>query len=324
MKKRLALIDADSMIYIVAWKFRSKNIPNLVKMNLNSFINDALHESGATHYIGFYGSQEEDAEPNFRYSVDPDYKKTRPETPDFITKWRPTIHKTMKEKWGFMPVSGMEADDAVAIAASKYRDEFDSIVVITADKDLKQIPNITHFDMNKRITTEIDQFDADKFFCEQMLKGDPGDAIKGLPGIGPKKAVTVLEPCTNSVQLKWTVIRMYKQHFDEQGDKIERANRKSIENEWLDANKEALDIDGYTPKQIERKARLHTDIAVADLIKEELPSTWKEYITQQYKLLRMLEIAPEGVVLPEPVEYEEYVEKEDQEEKPAIKDIMNI
>lgn len=323
MKTKLALIDADSMIYIVAWKFRNKNIPNLVKMNINSFIHDILQEVGATHYLGFYGSTEEGVEPNFRYDLVDDYKSTRPETPDFIIKWRPTIHAQMRDKWGFQPIDGMEADDAVAIANSQFKNNYDSIVVITADKDLKQIANTTHFDMNKRIYTEINQFEADKFFSEQMLKGDPGDNIKGLPGIGPKKAVNLLKLCTNSIELKWTVIRMYNEHFTSIRAKIERDKSKEIEAEWITENSLELETKGFTTKQIARKCRLFVQEAIKDKITDEMPYTWKEYIVQQYRLLRMLEIAPDGFVLNDIREFE-LAEKESVSQKSGIEDIMSI
>lgn len=326
MKKRLALIDADSMIYIIAWKFRNKNVANLVKMSLSSFINDTLEQVGATHYIGFYGSKEEGAEPNFRYQIDTEYKKTRPPAQDFIAKWRPVIHEHMKTKWGFMPVSGMEADDAIAIANAKYKDEYDSIVVITADKDLKQIADTTHFDMNKKIATEINKIDADKFFAEQMLKGDPGDCIKGLPGIGPKKAVNLLADCENSTQLKWTVIRMYCQHFTDQEAKIAKKSAKALESKWMDDNSENLEKEGYTPKQIARKARLHVDKELEDEIRAEQPYTWKEYIVQQYRLLRMIEDSPEGFVMPDVQETSVEVKEagDDEGKAEGITDIMTI
>jgi len=300
--KRLAIIDADSMIYIVAYKFRTKKVANMVKINLNQFISELLHEAKATHYVGFYGSSDKTRIPNFRYAVDPEYKKNRPETPDFITKWRPTIHQEMTDRWNFMSVAGIEADDAVAIAKAKYENEFDEIVIITADKDLKQIAGTIHFDMNKHKFTVMDKFSADKFFAEQMLKGDTTDNIKGLPGIGPKKAADLVETCTNSVQLKWMIIRMYKNHFDK--NIVEPDIQKEIEDEWLAFAADNDELESMTAKQQERQKRLFVIGATKRKVIEKNDGGWKGYIRQQYTLLRMLDEAPDGFEIPELTEFE--------------------
>jgi len=300
--RRLAIIDADSMIYIVAYKFRTKKVANMVKINLNQFISELLNEVKATHYVGFYGSSDKTVIPNFRYAIDPEYKKNRPDTPDFITKWRPTIHQEMTDKWGFMSVAGIEADDAVAIAKAKYQDQFDEIVIITADKDLKQIAGTIHFDMNKHKSTVMDTFSADKFFAEQMLKGDTTDNIKGLPGIGPKKAADLVDTCTTSNQLKWLVIRMYKSHFDK--NKVEPDIQQEIEDEWAVFITDNMEIKKLSTKQQERQKRMFVSGATKRRLSEKNDGGWKGYIRQQYSLLRMLSEAPDGFEVPELIEFE--------------------
>lgn len=306
--KKLAIIDADSMIYIIAWKFKTKKVANMVKISLNQFIHELLRESEATHYIGFYGSSDKTTAPNFRFAIDPEYKANRPETPDFIVKWRPTIHKEMFDRWGFIPVSGMEADDAVSIAKTQYQSEFDEIVVITADKDLKQLGGITHFDMSKHKITPINNFEADRFFVEQMLKGDTGDNVKGIPGIGPKTAASLVEGCSSSAELKWMTIRMYKNHFDELEKKAKKAPSVDLETEWndyiVDIRANNAEFNLLSDKQIERQKRLFISGAVKKRILEESNGGWRAYIKQQYALLRMLDVAPDGFVVPDPVEFE--------------------
>jgi len=296
------------MIYIIAWKFKTKKVANMVKISLNQFIHELLRESEATHYIGFYGSSDKTTAPNFRFAIDPEYKANRPETPDFIVKWRPTIHKEMFDRWGFIPVSGMEADDAVSIAKTQYQSEFDEIVVITADKDLKQLGGITHFDMSKHKITPINNFEADRFFVEQMLKGDTGDNVKGIPGIGPKTAASLVEGCSSSAELKWMTIRMYKNHFDELEKKAKKAPSVDLETEWndyiVDIRANNAEFNLLSDKQIERQKRLFISGAVKKRILEESNGGWRAYIKQQYALLRMLDVAPDGFVVPDPVEFE--------------------
>lgn len=297
--KKLAIIDADSMIYIVAYKFRTKKVANMVKINLNQFIDELLNETKATHYVGFFGASDKVTKPNFRYDVDPNYKKNRPETPDFITKWRPTIHQEMMDRWGFVPVMGIEADDAVSIAHNQYKGDFDEVVIITADKDLKQIPGTTHFDMNKHKFTPIDEMEAARFFAEQMLKGDTTDNIKGLPGIGPKKAADLVATCTTKAQLKWMIMRMYKSHFDK--TKVEPDIEKEAQEAW-DTYLLTIVDNQFTNVQLERQKRLFLKGFTNKRYKEK-SSGWREYITQQYTLLHMLTEAPEDFEVPEPTLY---------------------
>jgi 5'-3' exonuclease len=325
-KKTLAVIDADSMIYIIGWKFRSKNIPNLVKMSLDSFIHDCLTMVGATHYVGFFGSSDEGSVPNFRYDLYKEYKANRPETPPFITKWRPTIHKQMEDVWKFQKVEGMEADDAVSIAVNKYREDYDRIVVITADKDLKQIPNITHHDMSKHIDTEISEFDAHKFLGEQMLKGDTGDNIKGLPGFGPRKSKAIIDACKSSIEIKWAILRLYNDHFSSAYNKEIATIKAELAKEW-EANNDVERLKNtYDLKQIDRKKRLYVEYNLEDRLEETDVTNWKEYIKTQYKLLKMLDTPPGDYKVPEVVEfnYEEAEEETLNNKENQIQDILGL
>ena len=297
MSKKLVIFDADSMIYTVAWKFRDKNVKAMVTMHLNKFISDVIINSGATHYIGFFGSHEVGDKPNFRFAVDPNYKLNRPATPDWVIKWRPVLFEVMKSKWKFMGVDGMEADDACAIAAKYFKSEFDEVIVAACDKDLQQIPGITYYNYQKHEKFTINSFDAIMNLGVQVLMGDSTDNVKGLEGIGPKKAVGVLSECTTVAQIKWTIARMYAARETELRTKAETGMLKVIMEEI------AADPTntGLTPKQIERLARIASKQRVSDLVFESMPGGWKAYLKIQYKLLTLLTECPSGFILPEPV-----------------------
>lgn len=299
MAKKLVIFDADSIIFTVAWKFRDKKVKSMVAMSLNSFISEVIVACEATHYIGFYGSKADDAKPNFRFSVDPGYKASRPETPEWILKWRPLLHETMSSKWGFMGVDGMEADDAVAIAAKYYKSEFDEIIVAACDKDLKQIPGITYYNYQKHTSEFISEFNAAVNLSTQILTGDSTDCIKGLDGIGPKKAEKLLGECTTIAQLKWVIARMYKTREDE-------LRKKAVETLAADVRVD-LELDGsITPtmseKQIERLLRIECNKRLTSFSDKTMPGGWKAYLKVQTKLLTLLTDVPDGFVLPTPVE----------------------
>jgi 5'-3' exonuclease len=308
MNKKLTIFDADSMIFTVAWKFRDKNVKAMVTMHLNKFISDVITNSGATHYIGFFGSKEPGVKPNFRFTVDPNYKLNRPETPEWVTKWRPILFEAMKDKWKFMPVDGMEADDACAIAAKYFKNlknpdgtyVYDEIIVAACDKDLRQIPGITYYNYQKHEKYLINTFDAAMNLGVQILMGDETDGVKGLGGVGPKIATRLLSECTTLAQIKWTIARMYKQKEDELRTKAEAsifAQTKAI----LLADT-TRDFSGLSDKQIDRLVRIEAKKELAATLFDAMPGGWKAYLRIQYQLLTLLTESPDWFTLPEPVE----------------------
>jgi len=300
MAKKLIIFDADSMIFTVAWKFRDKKAKSMVAMHLNSFISEVIAAAGATHYIGFFGSKSEGAKPNFRFDVDPGYKATRPETPEWILKWRPTLHETMVSKWGFVGVDGMEADDAVSIAAKYFKNDFDEIIVAACDKDLKQIPNVTFYNYQKHTTEFISEFTGAFNLAVQLLTGDQTDCVKGLDGIGPKKAEKLLGECTTIAQLKWAVARMYKAKEDELRKKATSTLSETIREE-LEANG-TINTATMTDKQIERVLRIECTKRMNSFSSDVMPGGWKAYLKTQSKLLTLLTESPVDFTLPVPVE----------------------
>lgn len=294
----LIIFDADSIIWTVAYKFRNKKLKNLLLISLNSYITEIIQTAKATHYIGFYGSKAEGRIPNFRYAIESKYKANRPPEPDWIKKWRSVIIKEFEDKWKFIPVEGMEADDAVSICANHYfkTKDYDKIIVATIDKDLKQIPNVTFYNYRDHQMTDQDDFQAAKALGEQVLKGDAVDNIKGLYNIGAKKASNIISPCKSITEIKWTVCRMYAEHEME----LRRKATIKIVKETRDSIKEdpwALD---KTEKQISRKVRLESSELIDQELELKNPGGWKEYLKQQYNLIFLLTEAPSSFIIPEP------------------------
>lgn len=304
MNKRLTIFDADSIIFIVAYHFRAKKSAKMVEMHVNKFIADILKNSQCSHYVGFFGSKEDNALPNFRYSIDPNYKAKRPPAPDFIIKWRPTILKVFKDKWGFVPIDGMEADDAAVIAKYYYEKEFEDFVIVSADKDLKQVPNTIFYDMNKHTMEDISEFKANYNLCTQLLMGDKGtDNIPGLPGIGKKKAAALLDACTTKEQLKWKVIRAYIEFEVINKTKLRSNITQGILSDIKaleDAGKDLPEqYKGLSGPRLERKIRINTTKELANQMEAIMPGGYKTYFKQQYALLKMLTEAPDFFTVPD-------------------------
>jgi DNA polymerase-1 len=84
----------------------------------------------------------------------------------------------------------LEADDCLGIKATLPSQH--NSVICSIDKDMRQIPGY-HFNWNKDTKTRVvSEKEADLFFYEQVLQGDPTDGYSGCPGVGKVKAKAVI------------------------------------------------------------------------------------------------------------------------------------
>jgi len=297
---KLIIFDADSIVFTVAWKFRTKKTTNLVRINTNKFITDVLTMSGADDYIGFYADRASDSKPNFRYDVASDYKANRPDTPDFVVKWGETITNEFRDTWGFIPVQGMEADDAVAMTAEKYKNDYNEIIVATFDKDLKQIPNTTWYNMKNHKSEVISKFNAAKHFYIQQLMGDTTDNITGLYGVGIKTAEKLLKPCGTEYSLFRRTVIEYINTRKKLEEKELATITADVKQKLQDLDQDTLDIYAkLSDAHFNRKVRINSKDQVDEMLDGIFPGGWKEYYKQQNKLLKLLTVAPDDFIIPE-------------------------
>jgi 5'-3' exonuclease len=126
-----------------------------------------------------------DPDNNFRYEIYPEYKSNRRDMQksDVFYRLRKWVHK----KYGF--VKGAEADDACGYYAKK------GYLTASMDKDvLYSIPG-AHFDLYhmRRHFIETGELEARNFTYKQCLMGDAGDGIPGIPRVGEKTAIKLLD-----------------------------------------------------------------------------------------------------------------------------------
>jgi 5'-3' exonuclease len=57
------------------------------------------------------------------------------------------------------------------------------------------------------------KFNAQKFLAKQMIQGDSGDRVQGLPKYGSVKAEKIIEPITNTFGLIKAVVNEYKKVY---------------------------------------------------------------------------------------------------------------
>jgi DNA polymerase-1 len=153
-------------------------------------IENILHQSGSDEYeLWLTGGQ------NFRYAVYPEYKANR--SGSYRPKWEKETKQHMRDKWQANTTDGIEADDMLGIRAGELGDKS---ILIHLDKDINQIPGLHYnWELTRKgtIVREWKKYyvtpeEGNYFFYYQLLIGDPTDNIKGVSGIGPKKAEALL------------------------------------------------------------------------------------------------------------------------------------
>lgn len=100
---------------------------------------------------------------------------------------------------------GIEADDLFGIMMTDDPNH----IIATVDKDLNMIPG-RHYDWNKGIKYKTNPAQSLYWFHTQLLTGDSVDSIPGIPGLGEKKAIKLLEGSMDDPRAGWeTVLSEY-------------------------------------------------------------------------------------------------------------------
>lgn len=123
---------------------------------------------------------------NFRYEIAKSrpYKSNRGPKPTRYNE----IREYMTSVWGAEVTDGIEADDAIAIAATGNTE----CVICSIDKDLNQVPG-KHYNWKHEKHYEVSEFEGWYNLYAQALTGDAADTIPGLPKVGPVKAREILQ-----------------------------------------------------------------------------------------------------------------------------------
>lgn len=196
-----ALIDADSIAYIIGHGFADSEDVDEVGQAVDQMVSDMLVQVQARQYAGFLSPKK-----TFRHRVDPEYKAKRSEPSEGIKKWKPFIDEYLRQNWGFYEWPDYEADDAVAV----LHWTLENSVLCSPDKDTKQIPG-NHYDYKKGLRIFITPEEAHYNLCFQLLVGDSGDNIKGCPGVGKVGAKQVLDHAlASSMPLLTAVDKTYE------------------------------------------------------------------------------------------------------------------
>lgn len=142
------------------------------------------------------------SEITFRNELYPEYKANRDSMPDELRQQIPLIRQAIDAMGiAIIEQSGFEADDLLATVADKVERAGGRCLVVTSDKDCRQLISEHTTIYNIRKHQEIDANELwnlwgvrpDQVVDYQSLVGDPVDNVPGIALIGPKMAQSLLE-----------------------------------------------------------------------------------------------------------------------------------
>lgn len=138
----------------------------------------------------------------FRTELYPEYKANRSAMPDDLRQQVGPIRDLVRAfNIPVVELEGYEADDLIGTLAGRWEAQGGNVVVVTGDKDLMQIvtEQTTLLDTMKNVTSGIPQVHERFGVAPQGvidilgLAGDSSDNIPGVPGIGEKTAIKLIQ-----------------------------------------------------------------------------------------------------------------------------------
>lgn len=205
--EKIALIDADSIVFIAHWDSDNKTYDKpleVIKQSIDSIISSILINTKVNKYLGYVGY----TRAQFRYDAYPEYKANRKDREPLPFYKEAKQH--MVDHWQFIPLHGIEADDVV----NMLRIKIDNSFICAIDKDLLQLEG-THYNYKTNEWVTTSKQEADLFFWKSMIIGDSTDNIKGLEGKGKVFADILLMNIDDEDSLRYLVFEEYINQYGE-------------------------------------------------------------------------------------------------------------
>lgn len=244
MKEYIALFDFDSLLYYSSYRIvtisdmkallraypdlpyserKQKAFEYIVDESFSRMGEKALKVLDAIEQTGIqligYEYFITMCDKSIRKAISPEYKAKRPKN-----KYVSAIRTKLVNEGTVSFSSEYEADDLIFDRAKELKQEGKNYIIVSIDKDLKQIEG-WHFDyypikefseatqrkefVRYKGLSYTTQFESYYMIASQMIMGDSGDGVQGLKCYGPKAAEKILTGKTTGFQLMLAVVRTY-------------------------------------------------------------------------------------------------------------------
>ncbi|MBN2418707.1 MAG: DNA polymerase I [Deltaproteobacteria bacterium] len=223
--------------------------------------------------------------PTFRHEIYDQYKATRPPMPDDLIEQLPYI-KSIIQWLGvkMIEMPGYEADDIIGTLAKKGEEKGYNVVVVTGDKDFRQIisDKTSLWDTMKDKVTDLDALHMEyglepaQIIDLMGLSGDTSDNVPGVKGVGEKTALTLIQDFGS--------LEKVYEHLEEITKKKLKENlENSHENALL--SKRLVAIDCEVPLNCDAsdlKINEPDSKGLSDLFRElEFKGLWEQFVSRK-------------------------------------------
>ena len=160
---------------------------------------------------------------NYRKEIDKEYKSFRKKIRKPIC-YAP-LRKWTENNYNFYTLPNLEGDDVIGILATQHYKT--NNVIVSGDKDMRTIPSWHCFIGDDQLEY-VDEQQADKNFCLQVLTGDQADGYKGCVGVGHVKANRLLHDKFTINDMWEAVIQEYERNKQSYKDAYHQARLARI------------------------------------------------------------------------------------------------
>jgi len=200
---RLLLFDGSAYLYRAFYALpplkTSDGFPTGAIYGFLKMLLAALRDYDARHAAVVFDA----ARKSFRSEMYAAYKSQRRPMDDELKKQIPILKKLLRLLGvPLLEVEGVEADDVIASLAAKFSKKSWEVIVLSPDKDLAALLSFEGVRLVNPVSGEeiTRQKVLEKFGVEPeqipsylALVGDRSDNVPGVEGVGPKRAVKILE-----------------------------------------------------------------------------------------------------------------------------------
>ncbi|HWS29506.1 MAG TPA: DNA polymerase I [Clostridia bacterium] len=203
--QKLIAIDGNSLMHRAYWALPSMTAKSGVPTGaIFGFVNMLLKllPYEPSHLVVAFDMHG----PTFRHEVYDEYKAGRKETPGDLRAQFPLVKELLK-KMGIAvcEVERYEADDIIGTYARLANEKGIDALLVTGDRDaLQLVSDKTHVLMTKKGISDTVEYDENELMRQYGLKpqqmvdlkglmGDSSDHLPGIPGVGEKTALKLLQ-----------------------------------------------------------------------------------------------------------------------------------
>jgi len=211
--KKVLLVDGNSLLYRAYFanayrsQFIMKTKSGIYTNAVFSFANMLTSLLSQRDYYDVKVAFDK-GKKTFRHDKLEDYKAGRQQTPDELIMQFPIAREFLEAaNIGYYEMDNVEADDLIGSMAKKIYETNPNVVIeiLTSDQDMYQLINDRTFVLSPRSgTSDLKEYDIqalnEKWHIKpnqvpdlKGLMGDKSDNLKGVPGIGEKKAILLVD-----------------------------------------------------------------------------------------------------------------------------------